>query len=145
MTDLAITATQVQGDQNLQYQKQGISTVTITPGQVLYYDSSDGKLKLASATAGGGADPSTPSIAVGISVNSTSPGQVVTYQYDGEITLGAGAAPAVGTVYCLSATAGGIAPVADLASGKYMTILGIGKTGNKLDLRGLFPSGIVKA
>jgi hypothetical protein len=56
-------------------------------------------------------------------------------QTAGPITIGAGAAPAVGTIYCLSATAGGIAPSADLATGNRTTILGVGAATNAIVLR----------
>jgi hypothetical protein len=50
----------------------------------------------------------------------------------GYLTLGAAAAPTVGIIYCVSATAGGIAPSADLTTGDYVTILGVGATTNRL-------------
>ena len=55
---------------------------------------------------------------------------VVATSDTGGITIGG--TTTVGTIYCVSATAGGICPWADLASTNYVTILGVGQTGNKI-------------
>ena len=47
------------------------------------------------------------------------------------VALGAGA---IGTIYCISATAGKIAPAADMASTNKVTILGVGVATNRLVL-----------
>lgn len=49
-------------------------------------------------------------------------------------TLTIGGTVVVGTVYVVSATAGGIAPSADLATGWYTTILGVATTAAKLSM-----------
>jgi len=40
----------------------------------------------------------------------------------------------VGEVYVVSATAGGIAPVGDLTTGNYVTVLGVATTTSNLQL-----------
>jgi len=46
-------------------------------------------------------------------------------------------------VYCVSTTAGGIAPVGDLTSGNYVTVLGVATTTSSLKL-GLNASATAK-
>lgn len=138
MADLTITVSQVLGDASQQHQKTKIAGVAITAGQAVYYDDAAGNLKLADANA------LASSKAVGIALHAAAAGQPCTYQYDGDVTLGAGAAPVVGTIYCVSAGAGGICPWADLVATDRVTILGIGKTGNKLALS-IFASEIAHA
>jgi hypothetical protein len=59
------------------------------------------------------------------------------------VIVGAGAAPAKGTVYVASGTPGGIAPAGDLVSGWHATILGVGDGVDGIDLvpGGPFASG----
>lgn len=133
MADLTITAAQVlPGAESAGAQfAQGIAGASITAGQVLYLDPTANTYKLADNN-----DTSeTLSIAAGIALHAAGSGQPIRLQTAGPITIGAGAAPAVGTVYVLSATAGGIAPVADLATGNRTTILGVGGSSNTIILR----------
>jgi hypothetical protein len=62
-------------------------------------------------------------------------------QTAGNINLGA--TLTVGQIYVLSATAGGIAPVADLATGHYPSILGVATTASNL-LMGILVSNVAK-
>ena len=129
MADLSITAAQVLpgADAILEH---GTAGAAVTPGQPVYKDASDHKWKLADAD-------STSAIASarGVAVSqSAADGQSISVQTGGTLTLGAGAGPAVGTIYVLSGTAGGIAPAADLASGDRTTILGVGGATNTLKL-----------
>lgn len=123
MADLTITAANV-----LKGTGAIISTAnageTITQGQPVYINSSDKEAYRADADASLAA-----AAAVGIALNSASNGQPIKYQTGGTITLGTGTE---GVVYCVSATAGGIAPVSDLTTGDYVTILGVGNDASGL-------------
>ena len=59
----------------------------------------------------------------------------------GKVNLGA--TLAVGETYVVSATKGGIAPIADLTTGDYVTILGVASAADSIDLN-IQPSGIQK-
>lgn len=131
MADLTVTAANVRGLANLQNQKMGVAGVAIAAGQVVYYDPTSDRFYLGDADAGASAK------AAGIALCSCAAGQPFVYQYAGDVYLGAGAA---GVTYCVSATAGGIAPDADITSGKFKTVLGAGKTGSYLSLD-IFVSG----
>lgn len=107
---------------------------TITQGQSLYFDATTGKWKLAQCdgtAAEAGAD------GVGLSLTAGSDGQRGIIALPGaKVTLGAGAAPAAGTVYAIGAGAGGINPVADLASTNKATVLGVGTGSNAIKMVG---------
>jgi hypothetical protein len=127
MTDLSITASQVQPGTTDAAFEYGTAGATITAGQAVYLDATTNKYKLADC------DLSAAAATVrGIALNGAADGQPIKVQTGGTITLGAGAAPAVGTVYVLSSTAGGIAPAADLATGKRTSIIGVGAATNTL-------------
>ena len=53
----------------------------------------------------------------------------------GKSLVNLGATLAVGTVYAVSATKGGVAPIADLSSGQFITVLGVATTTALLDLQ----------
>lgn len=132
MVDLAITASQVlPGPDSSSNFVQGIAGAAITAGQTLYYDAPSMSYKLADAN---DSNVNT-SVVAGIALHAAGVGQPIRMQTSGPITIGAGAAPAVGSVYVLSATAGAIAPVADLATGHRTTILGVGGASNTIILR----------
>jgi hypothetical protein len=128
MADVSITAASVVKSAGGKV-KVGTAGATITAGQPLYADSSDsGKLKLAKCTSVAESD------VVGIALHGASSGQPVSYlEQDDDFV--AGGTLTVGQTYVLSATAGGIAPIADLASTNYVTILGVAKTASVLKLR----------
>lgn len=97
--------------------KLGIAGTTIARGNVLKGDANS--LLLAEA-----GDTAVKAIAIGIALSDGAVGQYVSYmELHGAINLGA--VLTVGTIYVLSATAGKIAPFADLVSTDYITILGI--------------------
>lgn len=98
---------------------------TITAGQAVYFDSSAGTVKLADANAS-----ATTAAVIGIAANGASSGQPVSViTEDDDFTPGA--TLTTGTVYILSATAGGIAPVADLTTGWYPGVVFIAKSTTK--------------
>ena len=126
MANLTITATQILAASTGVDSRTLPAAVAITAGQTVYENAS-GQWDLADANAS-----ATTAACKGIALNGAAAGQPVKAHTGGDITLGAGAAPVVGTIYVLSATAGAIAPAADLATGHYVVILGVGKTGNIL-------------
>lgn len=136
MADLVITPSQVVAVSGNEQTLPAASA--ITAGQPCYR-TSDSTWELADTD-----DTVVTAAAQGIALNSApGVGQPVTCLVDGEVTLGAGAAPVQGTVYVLSATPGGIAPVTDLVTGDWVTVLGVGNAANGLTLiPNLFASGV---
>lgn len=124
MANLTVTASQVLPGPGATFADDLLAGEAITAGQLVYRDNStvpatwklaDNNLSAAASNLGG------------VALNGAALGQPVKVQNGGDLTIGAGAAPAVGIVYCLSATAGAIAPDADLATGNVVSILGVGK------------------
>lgn len=135
MSDLSITASQVQAGTNADF-FDGTAGATVTAGQPVYLDATDNLLKLADA------DASLAKANVkGIALHGASLGQPLRTQTDGTLTLGAGAAPVVGKVYKLGLTAGSWSPIEDMdAGGQYDTNLGVGMATNAVKLD-IFASG----
>lgn len=134
MADLSVTAASVVMGANGKW-REGIAGATITAGQVLYSDTSDSsKMKLADANGS-----AATAKADGIALHGAANGQPIKYVYeDDDFTPGATlslSAAADDGVYVLSGTAGGIAPVGDLASGMYPVIIGVAKSTSKMILR----------
>ena len=134
MSDVSITAANVIAGANAK-KRPGRAGATITAGQVVYEDSSDSSdFKLADANASAAtANP------VGIALHGASDGQpltIVTEDDDftpgGTLSLSAGADSGV---YVLSGTAGGIAPMDDLAAAMYPVIIGVAKSTTKMNLK----------
>lgn len=113
---------------------QGTLGATVTAGQVVYLDTTVDKYKLADAN---GASPLFT--IAGIALNGGGDGQPVSIAVGGDIDPGF--TVTVGSVYVLSATAGGIAPVADLTTGWRTGILGVGTTASNLKLN-IINSGV---
>src|SRR5687767_3275929 len=124
MADLSITAAQVLPGPNATIER-GLAGVAITAGQVGYLDTTPNTYKPWDANRAA-ANTRPPVIAL----NDAAAGQPIAVATGGDVTLGAGAAPAVGTIYVGSATAGGIAPAADLATGHVVAVIGVGKATN---------------
>lgn len=119
MADLTITAASVVAGSNAR-KTTGVAGAAITAGQVVYYDSTTGTYKLAdtdSATSG-------VRVPAGIALHAASTNQPLTIQTAGDITIGASIL--AGVAYYLSGTPGGICPIADVASGDYTAIIGMG-------------------
>lgn len=112
----------------------GYAGATITAGQVLYKDTSAGTWKLADANLSAAAGRSE-----GIALNGAATGQPIAVATGG--TLTGGFTATVGTIYVLSANAGGIAPAADLASGWRTGVVGVGLTSTTIGLV-LYSSGV---
>jgi hypothetical protein len=137
MSDISVTAASVVANEGAT-RAEGTAGGTITAGQPIYKDASDGyKLKAADTNAS-----SASAAAVGIALHAALAGQPIEYITAGVLTLNA--VLTVGETYIVSATAGGIAPVGDSASGWYTTHLGIGLTTSTLLVKPLV-SGVAKA
>lgn len=127
MADLSITASAVVPGTNATVE-HGTAGATITAGQVVYRDVSDGKYKLADS------DSATAAVRVprGVALNGGADGQPLAIARSGDVTVNA--VLTAGTAYYLSATAGGIAPLADLTTGDDVVLLGLAKSTTVLAL-----------
>ena len=126
MADLTITVADVKKTDSTSI-AEGIAGATITAGQPVYKDSTaSNKLKPADA------DVLATAAAVGIALHGASADQPLKYATSGNLTLSA--VMTAGAVYVVSTNAGGIAPVADLGSGDYVTLLGIATSTTNLKL-----------
>lgn len=136
MADITVTAASVVKASGTAI--SGTLGETVTAGQTVYLKSADSRywkaLTTSAETSGSGG--------LGIALNGGAAGQPVSIQTSGVITIGA--TVAVGTIYVLSDTAGGICPAADNGSADYVTILGIASTTGAITL-GISASGIAKA
>lgn len=128
MADLTLTAASVLPGSNATT-RLGTAGATITAGQPVYLDSATSTYKLADT------DSATSAVRspVGFALGGASAGQPLVVQTDGDITLGA--VLTAGVAYYLSGNAGGICPVADVASGDYPVILGIAKSTSVLAIK----------
>jgi hypothetical protein len=135
MADLSVTAASVAPGSNAVYTTE-IAGAAITAGQAVYLDPTDGKVKLADANS---ATASVRTVS-GIAISGAANGSPVIVQRSGDITIGA--STTAGVIYCLSGTAGGIMPAADIATGIYVGIIGVGIGSSQIRL-GLNASGIV--
>lgn len=135
MADLTITATSVVKGTGAITASE-IAGAAITAGQTLYKDPADNKVKLYDA------DGASAAIRTfyGIALNGAATNQPVTVLTDGPITIGA--TTAVGVAYYGSDVPGGICPFADLESGDYPTIIGIGISTTQIRVRPL-AAGVV--
>ena len=125
MADLTITAANVLAGTGASV-FHGKAGATVTAGQVVYEDDSTDRFGLAdnnSATAAA-------KLPAGIGLNGASNGQPLAVHRAGDITIGATLTP--GTAYYLSDTPGGICPLADLASGETVVLIGIAKSATVL-------------
>ena len=132
MSDLTITAASVKAVAG-SINSTGTSGQTITAGQAVYRDATDNKIKLADANSS-----LAVAAAVGISLHGSAADQPIDWVQGGDIDLGATLVP--GTIYVASGTAGGIAPSADIASGWWVTTLGVATSASNLKIS-VFASG----
>jgi len=119
MADLVITASAITPGTATGFsfnKSTGLSGEGITAGQSVYLKSSDSKIYLADANAS-----VDTAAAVGISLHAALAGQPISYGTSGPLNFGV--ILLAGKWYVVSATPGGIAPVADLTTGWYSTML----------------------
>jgi hypothetical protein len=133
MAALTVTATQVlpgaAADTIPPVFETAIAGAAITAGQPVYLDAA-GLYQPADSDSS-----ALTATVVGMALNGAAAGQPVRVQTAGDVTMGAGAAPAVGTLYCVGPTAGDVVPVADLANPSRVSLIGVGIAGNKIRLR----------
>lgn len=134
MADLVVTATAVVQGANTPT-KRGTLGETVTAGQAVYLKTADQLIYKADANV-----TAAEAVVVGIALNGGVAGQRVAYQTGGRITIGA--TTNVGTVYMLSATAGGICPYADLVGTDRTTRIGWAPTNATLDIN-ILPTGLL--
>ena len=138
MAALVVDATEVLSGTNADF-FQGISGATVTAGQVCYLDAMDNKIKLADA------DASLARASVrGIALHGALSGQPLRLQTAGDLIFGVSAVidaltVVVGESLVLSATPGGITQSSDLATGMYVTTVGITSGADRMRLN-LFSS-----
>lgn len=118
MADLSITPANVIATASATT-RSGTAGATITAGQVVYFDRTDSKYKLADADA----VPSGGFGSVFIALNGASDNQPISVLSGGSVAMGA--VFTAGTSYYLSPTPGGIAPLADVLSGDDVVLLGV--------------------
>lgn len=125
-----------------------LAGATITAGQAVYLDPLTNTYLLAQSDGvvvapAGGVAGLAESTVKGIALHAALAGQPLRVLIDGTVALGT-ATLVLGGVYVLSATAGGICPVADVVSTNYVTILGVAVATNQLRLK-INASGIKHA
>lgn len=123
MVDITVTATSVVKSTGAQVYT-GTLGETVTAGQSVYLKTSTGLWMKAQSD--GTAEESGYGTLCGIALNGGAINQPVVVQFSGRITIGA--TVAIGTIYCVSDTAGGIIPMGDLSSSEYTTVLGTAVT-----------------
>ncbi len=118
-TDASITAGNVSWASGTRY-IQGIAGTTITAGQMVYLDTSTNTYKLAKA------DAAATSVVAGQCIDGGVSGRPILINPPGAVG-NPGFVSTAGTIYVLSAaTAGAIAPWADLTTGNYVNVLFVG-------------------
>ena len=125
--DVTITAASVLASSGATYE-DGVAGATITRGQLVYKDAADSnKIKLADANVAAAKG------VLGMAYSDAASGQHVrVILADPDLTVGGTLSiTAPGGVYVLSATAGGIAPTSDLASGSYPVVVMVAKSTTK--------------
>lgn len=137
MADITITATGVVAETDA-IVVDGTAGGTITAGMPLYIDSANNNvLKPADGNV-----TAAEAAVVGIALHGASSGQPIKYQTRGQIKINA--TLTVGQIYVLSTNAGNIAPVSDLTTGTYTTIIGVAIDADSFKLN-IFASGVQKA
>ncbi len=121
MADLTITATSVLAGANA-VRDSGNAGEVITAGQAVYRSSTTNKWMLADS------DSATAEAKklTGIALNGAALNPPLAVLKSGDITIGA--TLTAGTAYYLSATLGGICPVADVGEGEDVCLLGLAKS-----------------
>ena len=141
MADLTITAANMVAVSGTPL--RGTALATITAGQPLYWDTTNGLFgpNVGLADGNGSALLRT---CVGISLHASLTGQPIAYLGTPGDVLGFGAILTVNKIYITSLAVGMIAPDADDAAGNYLQLLGVAITTSNLRLI-LYNSGVVTA
>lgn len=140
MSDLSITAANVLAGTGADITR-GTAGATITAGQAVYLDeATTGQWLLADSDSATVA--ARGSARFGIALNGAADGQPLAVQTGGDITIGA--TLVAGVAYYLSDAPGAICPFADLATGDFVTLVGIATSTTVLKIDPLY-SGAVAA
>lgn len=141
MTALSITASQVLPVSGPT--RSGIVGAALTAGTAVYFDTSAGKWK-AGQCDGSAAEAGRDGYGI-LLASAAADGQRCDVALPGAtVTLGAGAAPAAGTVYAFAAAAGSLAPVADMGQNNKVTPFALGIGSNKVKLLdGAYDAGAI--
>ena len=123
MADLSVTASAVVAGSNAT-RDTGIAGETITAGKAVFLNAATNRWMLSDNNGTGTREVK------GIALNGASANQPLAVLKDGDITIGA--TLVAGTDYWLSATAGGICPRADLATGMDTIQIGVAKSASVL-------------
>lgn len=134
MADVVITPANVIAQDGALIE-HGTFGAAVTAGQVVYLNTTTRKWELADADALASAN------GVGIALNGGAADQKGSIVVEGPVALGA--VLTLGTAYGVSATAGGLAPLADLLAGDYVTFLGVPTSTSVLYLRRIV-TGVAK-
>lgn len=132
-TDLTQTAANVAPDATTVQRSSGVPGEAFSAGMPLYIKAADGLLYKCLNTT------SAAATCVGIAEATGVVGQRTFYQTAGKMNLGA--TLVVGETYVVSATAGKIAPIGDLATNGYVTYLGIATSSSQI-LLGINATGV---
>lgn len=130
MADVSITAANVRKGTGAAVETRYAAGESVTAGQAVYQKSTDGKWWRAQCD--GTAEESGSGVLTGVALHASGADQPLAVQTGGEITIGG--TVIAGTEYVVSATAGGIAPHADLVSTNKYTRLGYATTSAILQL-----------
>ena len=118
MAELSVTAASVVPQSNAVIYRTRLAGETVTAGQPGYISSADGKAYKTDANAS-----LATAVAYGIFVSGGAAGQPVALQTGGDLAFNA--VLTVNTAYVCGATAGSIAPIADVTTGWSLGFLGV--------------------
>jgi hypothetical protein len=129
MADVSVTPSAVQKTATTIVERY-VAAVTITAGATVYKDANNGNR----ATLGDADLSQAAAAVVGMALDGGDAGQTIEVATGGDVTLNAGLV--AGTVYVQSATAGKIAPSADMdtATTWYATVVGVSSSTTNLKL-----------
>jgi hypothetical protein len=122
MADLSVTAANVLASTSAQVEGGYLAGATITAGQVVFLDANNTwQLAGAAIAAAHG-----PNVTRGIALNGAASGQPIRVALS-DPNFKVGATVTAAQTYVVSATAGNIAPISDLTTGNYVTVLFVAK------------------
>lgn len=142
MADIAVTPANVKEGANAS-KTTGIAGESITSGQAVFLNTATQKWMKAQSD--GTLLESGKGTQYGIALTTSSLDQPIVVDTLDAAGITIGGTTIVGTIYVVSATPGGICPWADLVATNYVTIIGVGATGNKLVSVGNGATGIQHA
>ena len=128
--DLSITGTAVIPSSSA-IQVSATAGEAITRGQLVYKKTSDRKIYKADS------DSATAEVrdCIGMALTDSSAGGPITYVTEDPSLAIAASGLTNGTIYILSATAGGLAPAADATTGMFVTVVAVAKSGTTIAFR----------